>query len=425
MKIAIIGTGYVGLVTGVGFAKFGHDVVCVDQDERRINALNEGRSPIFEPEIETMIARNLARLRFTTNYTDMAECELIFVCVGTPAGPDGSANMDSFWSAIESIYFACGEMHEATIAVKSTVPIGTHMELRNWFLRRPHHFCLASCPEFLKEGDAVRDFSHPDRVVIGSFDSPDRLVQAFRPFVRTPDQIMVTDPTSAEMIKYAANAMLATRISFMNELSRLADLCGGNIDEVRRGIGSDSRIGDKFLYAGMGYGGSCFPKDVQALVATARKYETEVGVVEAAIEANEIQQMWFYDQIAKNVKGGTIAIWGCSFKPETDDVRESPAIHLAAHLADQGYMVRMHDPVALDNTRGVLGEAVEYATSSYACARDADALVLATEWAEYRRPDFRHLMDTMHNGVFFDGRNVWPSAAITALGGEYFGVGRP
>jgi len=433
MKILIVGTGYVGLVTGVCLAHHGHEVTCVDVDERRIDRLNAGVTPFYEPGLTDMLRQNMARMRFhSPDYLcgtahAARQAEVIFLCVGTPEGSDGRPVMDAFWQAVDWVYGFVGEQSRATLAVKSTVPVGTQEKLSEYFRRRPHMFAFASVPEFLKEGDAIRDFMRPDRVVIGTHDNADRLVQLFRPFVRTPEQILVTDPASAELTKYAANAMLATRISFMNELSRLAESVGADIDAVRRGIGSDSRIGSAFLYAGLGFGGSCFPKDVKALAQLGIDHGCRLTLCEDALDANEEQGDWFLTKLCAELDrqgGQTIAIWGAAFKPETDDVRASPGLFAASELAAEGYIIRLHDPVALDNAREVLGDGVEYFASAYEAADGADALMLATEWPQLRRPDFTHLAKLMSGSIYADGRNVWPRDEIEAAGGTYLGVGR-
>jgi UDPglucose 6-dehydrogenase len=433
MKIAVIGTGYVGLVTGAGFAEFGHHVTCVDIDAARVAALRQGTIPIFEPGLPELVQRNakLGRLHFTTAIAEAVPgCQLAIIAVGTPSTADGSADLTHVLEAARQIGAAITGF--TVIVTKSTVPVGTADRVRGAVTaatRQP--FAIASNPEFLKEGDAVNDFLKPARVILGADDARaiDVLRDAYRGVMRTGDRIQVMDVRSAELTKYAANAMLATRISFMNELARLAELVGADIEAVRKGIGSDPRIGAKFLFAGAGFGGSCFPKDLRALLHTARERDVHLGVVEAVERANERQKRVLGERVLAH-HGGTlagkkIAVWGLAFKPETDDIRESPALVLVGQLHAAGAKVSAYDPEAATNVRAQLGDAIELATEPYAATEGADALVLVTEWHELRHPDLERLAQTMRAKVLFDGRNVWSSADARAAGFTYYGIGRP
>lgn len=434
MKLAVIGTGYVGLVAGAGFSDFGNDVTCVDVDATRIERLRGGEIPIFEPGLAELVRRNAARgrLTFTTDTeAAVANADVAFIAVGTPTR-DGhrAANLDYVLAAAEAI--ARGQTDYLVVVTKSTVPVGTADKIRAAMAAHTSHpFAVASNPEFLKEGDAVNDFMKPARILIGADD--ERAIKVLRnlyaPFVRTSDRIHVMDPHSAELAKYAANSMLATRISFMNELSRLAEAVGADIEKVRKAVGADPRIGNKFLFSGPGFGGSCFPKDLRALIATAEERGVELRVVAAAERANERQKQVLPDKVKRHfdgdLKGKRIAVWGLSFKPETDDIRESPALVLVESLIAAGAQVAAYDPAAMDNVRGMLGDAIELSSSMYEAARGADALCVVTEWHEFRRPDFRRLAKDMRSAVAFDGRNVWNPDELSDLGFTYHGIGRP
>jgi UDPglucose 6-dehydrogenase len=432
MKLAVIGTGYVGLVAGAGFADFGNDVVCVDIDAGRIERLRRGEIPIYEPGLGELVKRNAdaGRLKFTTEIEpSVAGVDAVFLAVGTPSDPrDGSADLSYVLKAAEQVGRALTGW--AAIVTKSTVPVGTADRIRE--AMRPvarHEFSVASNPEFLKEGDAVNDFMKPARVVLGADDERARelLLHLYSPFVRTNDRIHLMDVRSAELTKYAANAMLATRISFMNELALLAEAVGADIERVRKGIGSDPRIGPKFLFPGVGFGGSCFPKDVRALLHTARDAQTKLLVVEAADGANERQKKVLGERIAKHfgeLRGLRIAIWGLAFKPDTDDIREAPALVLIEQLLSAGAKVSVFDPVAIDNVRAQLGDRVAYAKDMYEAARDAEALVLVTEWHAFRRPDFERIKQLLKQPIVFDGRNIWIPEELRALGFTYYGIGR-
>jgi UDPglucose 6-dehydrogenase len=433
MKIAVIGTGYVGLVAGAGFSDFGNDVVCVDVDAGRIERLKQGEIPIYEPGLSDLVARNAAagRLAFTTSVAEAVPgAEVVIIAVGTPTGEaSGAADLRYVLEAAEQVGRALTGW--AVIVTKSTVPVGTAEKIRATLARvtkEPHS--VASNPEFLKEGDALNDFMKPPRVVIGVDDDRAKLAltRLYAPFVRTNDRVLVMDVKSAELTKYAANAMLATRISFMNELALLAEEVGADIEKVRRGVGSDPRIGRKFLFAGVGFGGSCFPKDVRALLHTACEFGAELGVVEAAERANERQKHVLAERVSAHfggqLAGKRIAIWGLAFKPETDDIREAPALVLIEELLKAGAKVSAHDPVAMDNVRAKIGDAIEYARDMYDAANQADALVLVTEWHAFRHPDFERLKKSMKTAALFDGRNVWTPDEVRSLGFFYRGIGR-
>jgi UDPglucose 6-dehydrogenase len=431
MKIAIIGTGYVGLVTGAGFSDFGHDVTCVDIDAARITGLQQGVLPFHEPKLPELVHRNaaLGRLHFTTSAQDaVARAAIVFIAVGTPQRPDGSADLGYVLDAARQIGRAIQGF--TVVVTKSTVPVGTAERVRQAIAAETDRpFAVASNPEFLKEGDAVNDFLSPARVVIGADDprAAELLRTLYREMLRTSDRVMVMDVRSAELTKYAANAMLATRISFMNELSRLAEVVGADIEEIRRGIGADPRIGPKFLFAGVGFGGSCFPKDLQALLHTGREHDVPLAIIEAVDHANQRQKHALGKRVISHfgsVAERRIAIWGLAFKPRTDDIRESPALTLIEQLREAGAMIVGYDPVAGPNVRERFGDAVELAADPYSAAAGADALVLVTEWHELRQPDLPRLKQIMRSHVLFDGRNVWSSEAARSAGFVYHGIGR-
>ncbi len=431
MKIAVVGTGYVGLVTGAGFSDFGHDVTCVDIDARRVETLRRGEVPFYEPGLHDLIKRNagLGRLHFTTSTAEaVAGAEIVFIAVGTPSGEDGSADLDHVIAAAKQIGAALTGF--GVIVTKSTVPVGTATKVRAAVASTTKHaFAVASNPEFLKEGDAVNDFLRPARVIVGAEDPQAVAVlrELYRGMLRTSDRVQVMDIASAELTKYAANAMLATRISFMNELARLCEVVGADIEAVRKGIGSDPRIGNKFLFAGAGFGGSCFPKDLRALRHTAQGHDVPLTVVDAVERANERQKRVLGERVlahfGASLAGKRIALWGLAFKPETDDIRESPALVLIEQLRAAGANVVGYDPAAMDNIRGQ-GIAIELAKDGYAAATGADALVLVTEWHELRDPDLDRLKAAMRTPVLVDGRNVWPMADARAAGFTYYGIGR-
>jgi len=432
MKIAVVGTGYVGLVTGAGFSDFGHDVTCVDIDARRVETLKRGEVPFYEPGLHDLIKRNagLDRLHFTTSTKDaIAGAEIVFIAVGTPSGEDGSADLNHVIEAAKQIGAALTGF--AVIVTKSTVPVGTAAKVHAAVgSATKHPFAVASNPEFLKEGDAVNDFLRPARVVVGAEDPQAIAVlrELYRGVLRTSDRVQVMDIASAEITKYAANAMLATRISFMNELARLCEVVGADIESVRKGIGSDPRIGNKFLFAGCGFGGSCFPKDLRALRHTAQSHDVPLTVVDAVERANERQKKILGERVlahfGASLAGKRIALWGLAFKPETDDIRESPALVLLEQLRIAGANVVGYDPAAMENIKAS-GAAIELARDGYAAATGADALVLVTEWHELRDPDLDRLKRLMRTHVLIDGRNVWSPGDSRAAGFTYYGIGRP
>lgn len=432
MKISVIGTGYVGLVTGTCFADNGNDVWCVDIDAKKIERLNKGEVPIYEPGLDQMIARNVAgeRLRFTTDLAEaVKKTRIVFLCVGTPSQADGSPDMRYVYKAAEDVAHA---MEEHTIIVlKSTVPVGTAAEVKkrvSAVTKLP--FDVVSNPEFLKEGAAVDDFLKPDRVVIGTDDPRVALImkELYDPFVRTGNPILVMDNVSAELTKYGANALLASRISFMNELANLADRVGADINQVRQGMGSDARIGHSFLFPGIGYGGSCFPKDVDALGYTGKNVGMDLKILAATNDVNRAQKRVLFDKIHARfdgqLKGKKIAMWGLAFKPRTDDMREAPALTVIGLLLEAGATVYAYDPAAAETTRAVLGDKIQYAKKQYEPLQDADALAICTEWNEFRRPDWDKMKARMRGHVIFDGRNIFEPARVEELGFEYFGIGR-
>jgi UDPglucose 6-dehydrogenase len=436
MKVAVIGTGYVGLVAGTGFADFGSQVTCVDIDSARIAQLARGVVPIYEPGLSDLIQRNVShgRLHFTSDLPGaVAGAEVIFIAVGTPQGDDGRADLSQVLAAATDIGRALTGW--AVIATKSTVPVGTADRVRAAVAEHARTgFAVASNPEFLKEGDAVNDFMKPARVVLGVDDERAQSVleDLYAPFVRSRNRIQVVDIRSAELIKYAANAMLATRISFMNELALLAEKVGADIEKVRSGIGSDPRIGTHFLYPGPGFGGSCFPKDLLALLATGADSGQELWVVDAVVRANERQKGVLAARVAEQLgdeagrlDGKRVAVWGLSFKPETDDIRESPAIVTVRKLSAAGAEVVGYDPAAMANVRAELGDLMRYASGAYEAAEGADALVLVTEWHEFRRPDFAVVKARMRGNALFDGRNVWSPEDARKAGLRYYALGRP
>jgi UDPglucose 6-dehydrogenase len=433
MKIAVVGTGYVGLVTGAGFSDFGHDVTCVDIDATRIAKLRSGDVPFYEPGLHDLIRRNtgLGRLRFTTSTAEaVAGSHIAFIAVGTPSADDGSADLGYVLDAAAQIGAALTQF--TVVVTKSTVPVGTADKVRDVLAKTAKQpFAVASNPEFLKEGDAVNDFLKPARVVVGANEprAIELLRDLYRGMLRTNDRIQIMDVRSAELTKYAANCMLATRISFMNELARLCEATGADIEAVRKGIGSDPRIGNKFLFAGAGFGGSCFPKDLRALIHTAKQLDVQLDVVNAAEATNERQKRVLGDKLlahfGNNLRGKRVGIWGLAFKPETDDIRESPALVLIEQLRAAGATIAGYDPEAMPNVRAQLGDAIDLVKDAYAAATGADALVLVTEWHELRDPDYARLRGAMRTHVLVDGRNVWSPSDAREAGFTYFGIGRP
>jgi UDPglucose 6-dehydrogenase len=435
MRITVIGTGYVGLVAGACFADTGNEVVCVDQDQAKIANLHQGIIPIYEPGLETLVERGVAqkRLTFTTD-TDAAvkSAEIVFLAVGTPSAPNGDVDLQYVKAAVREIGAA---MNGYKLVVnKSTVPVGSQKTVTEWLAAATKHpFDVVSNPEFLKEGTALDDFLKPDRVVIGTEKEEvyRKMAELYAPFVRQGNPVIWMDPVSAEITKYACNAFLATRISFMNELSILCEKAGGDIEEVRRGMTSDVRIGKHFLYAGVGYGGSCFPKDVKALMATGRQHGVELGIVTAAEEANARQKKHLAAKVRAHfkgdVKGKTFCVWGLAFKPNTDDMREAPALVVIEDLIAAGAKIRAFDPVAMEVTRKQFGTRdgqVTYCESAYDAAQGADALLLVTEWNEFRHPDFARVKAALRSPIIFDGRNAYNPATLEQQGFTYFGIGR-
>ena len=431
MKIAVVGTGYVGLVVGACLAENGNTVVCVDNDLRKVDALRRGEIPIYEPGLGEMIPRNVAgeRLRFTTDLSGAVRAsDIVFIAVGTPQDEDGSADLRHVLAVAQEIGRA---MDGFKIVVnKSTVPVGTTARVRkaiSGVTTQP--FAVVSNPEFLKEGTAVEDFLKPDRVVIGADDARAQAVmtELYAPFVRTGNPILTMDCASAELTKYAANAMLASRISFMNEIASLCDRLGADVDEVRRGVGTDSRIGSSFLFPGIGYGGSCFPKDVKALIRTGEEAGVELRVVKAIDATNEAQRRALVPRIAAHLgslEGKVVAVWGLAFKPRTDDMREAPAAAIIDGLLAGGASVRAYDPKAMAVARRALGGRVHFCEKSYEAVEGADALVVATEWNEFREPDFARIKSLMRHPAVFDGRNVYNPQLLREMGFHYEGIGR-
>jgi UDPglucose 6-dehydrogenase len=432
MKICVIGTGYVGLVAGAGFSDMGNEVTCCDIDESKIAMLQRGQIPIYEPGLEKLVTHNVRedRLQFTTDVTAaVAGAELILLAVGTPPRADGSADLQYIFKAAETAARALTGW--AAIVTKSTVPVGTGDKIEALCRQHAkHEFAVVSNPEFLKEGDAVNDFMKPDRVIIGTTDkrAVATLEALYKPFTKSSDRIVLMDRRSAELTKYAANSMLATRISFMNDLANLCEAVGADIELVRMGMGGDVRIGTKFLYAGVGFGGSCFPKDLRAAVSTAEEFGTRLEILDAVVAVNERQKHRLAQKIVKhfggNVSGKRIAVWGLSFKPGTDDIREAPALVLIEDLLAAGATVSASDPVAISAARAVVGNRIELEENHHKCAQGADALALVTEWHEFRRPNLQKLKGMMRQPVVFDGRNVWDPDEMRAAGFTYYGMGR-
>lgn len=432
MKIAVVGTGYVGLVTGTCFAETGNDVTCVDIDKTKVDKLSSGQITIYEPGLEKLFLRNVKeeRLRFTTSlYDGIKDAEIVFLALPTPPGEDGSADLKYILGVAKDL----GELMTdyKVIVDKSTVPVGTaekvYAAISKTFVG---DFDVVSNPEFLREGVAVEDFMKPDRVVIGASSERARKVmnELYAPFVRSGNPVIFMDVRSAELTKYAANSFLATKISFMNEVAQLCERLGADVDMVRRGIGSDDRIGKRFLFPGIGYGGSCFPKDVQALVKSSNEVGYDFQILNAVMDVNEKQKLHLLPKIKKyfknDLKGKRFALWGLAFKPNTDDIREAPALYIIDELLKEGARVCAYDPEAVNNVRALLGDKIEYAENQYDCLEHADALIIATEWNEFRTPNFLKIVTALRNKVIFDGRNLFESDAIKELGFYYESVGR-
>lgn len=437
MDIAIVGTGYVGLVSGTCFAEMGVNVTCVDVNEEKINSLLEGNIPIYEPGLDEMVFRNNkeGRLRFTTDITTcLDKVDIVFSAVGTPPDEDGSADLKYVLEVARTVGWNMNKY--LVLVTKSTVPVGTAEKVKAAICEELNKrgvdipFDVASNPEFLKEGAAIKDFMSPDRVVIGvdSERAKNVMSQLYRPLMLNNFRVIFTDIPSAEMIKYAANSMLATRISFMNDIANLCELVGADVNMVRSGIGSDTRIGRKFLYPGIGYGGSCFPKDVKALIKTAELSGYKMRVLHAVEEVNEKQKSILFEKLQKHfnndLEGKTIAIWGLAFKPETDDMREAPALVLIDELLKAGCKVRAYDPAAMNECRRRIGESIYYATDMYDAALDADALMLVTEWKEFRLPSWAVIKKTMEQPLVLDGRNIYDKKDMEEQGFTYHCIGK-
>lgn len=432
MKIAVVGTGYVGLVTGTCFAETGNNVTCIDIDQAKIDKLNSGQVTIYEPGLEKIFIRNQReeRLFFTTNLAEgIKDARIVFLALPTPPGEDGSADLKYILGVAEELGHLLDDYK--VIVDKSTVPVGTAEKVHAAIAKNfKGEFDVVSNPEFLREGVAVDDFLKPDRVVIGAASERARKVmgELYAPFVRSGNPILYMDVRSAELTKYAANSFLATKITFMNEIAQLCERLGADVDMVRRGVGSDDRIGKRFLFPGIGYGGSCFPKDVQALAKSSHEVDYEFRILNAVMEVNEKMKLHLHPKIEKyfagDLKGKKIALWGLAFKPNTDDIREAPALYMIDALLAKGATVCAYDPEAMGNVKRLLGDKIEYGETQYDCLNQADALVIATEWNEFRTPDFLKIVKLMKNKVIFDGRNLFDTDAIKELGFYYESVGR-
>ena len=436
MKIAIIGTGYVGLVTGACFSEMGVNVVCIDIDKQKIDNINKGIIPIYEPGLEDLVCKNVTagRLSFTSDISlHLPDINIVFIAVGTPPDEDGSADLRYVLNVARSIGQHINQY--VLVVTKSTVPVGTAQKVKGAIQeelkkrRIDVPFDVASNPEFLKEGAAIKDFMSPDRVVVGveSERAKELMDRLYKPFLINNYRIIFTDIPSAEMIKYAANAMLATRISFMNDIANLCEIVGADVNMVRRGIGSDTRIGTKFLYPGCGYGGSCFPKDVKALIKTASDNGYQMQVLKAVENVNDKQKRILFDKFSRhynnNLSGKTVAIWGVAFKPETDDIREAPSLVNIELLLEAGCIVKIYDPIAMNEAQRVLGDRVLYCSDLYDAALDADAVMLLTEWKEFRLPSWKVLKKTMKHALVIDGRNIYDKKELKENGFDYYGIG--
>jgi len=432
MKIAVVGTGYVGLVTGTCFAETGNTVTCVDIDQEKVKKLQEGVITIYEPGLEQLFERNIkqGRLFFTNNLEEgIKDAKVIFLALPTPPGEDGSADLKYILNVSEAL----GPLlKDYTVVVdKSTVPVGTAEKVKERIRKKTKaEFDVVSNPEFLREGVAVEDFMKPDRVVLGTTTSKARKVMEtlYAPFVRQGNPIIFMDERSAELTKYAANSYLATKISFMNEIANLCELVGADVDSVRKGLGTDSRIGKRFLFPGIGYGGSCFPKDVQALAKSSKDVQYDFRILNAVMEVNASQKTKLIPRIKEyfkgNLKGKTIAVWGLSFKPHTDDIREAPSLYNIEELLKEGAVIKAHDPEGMKNVEKVLGNKIQYFNTPYEAAENADAIFIATEWPEFRAPDFDKLSSILKAKVIFDGRNLYDLSLMKELGYAYFSIGR-
>jgi UDPglucose 6-dehydrogenase len=433
MKLSVVGTGYVGLVAGTCFAESGNDVICVDIDAAKIETLRQGRVPIYEPGLEELIRRNVTerRLSFTTDLAAAVRESLVcFVAVGTPPGDGGGADLGAVLSVAREIAAAMDGYR--VIVTKSTVPVGTADRLRQEIAGQTSHpFDVVSNPEFMKEGAAVEDFMKPDRVVIGAGNARaiELMKELYAPFVRTENPILVMDNRSAEMTKYAANAALAARISFINEIANLCERVGADVAEVRRGVGFDRRIGHHFLFPGVGYGGSCFPKDVKAVIRTAEEHGLPFSLLRAVETVNDAQKRVLVDKVVahfgENLAGRCFAVWGLAFKPRTDDMREAPSVAVIEGLLARGATVQAHDPEAMAEARRAFGDRITYHRLNYDALAGADALIVVTEWTEFRRPDFARIKQLLRAPVIFDGRNIYEPEVMRELGFTYYAIGRP
>ena len=432
MNIAVVGTGYVGLVSGTCFAESGNEVICVDIDRKRIEQLNRGEVPIYEPGLEELVRRNVkdGRLSFTTELAPAVHHSMVsFIAVGTPMSASGAADLTGVLAAAEGVAKAAIGYH--VVAVKSTVPVGTNDKIRALVERvADHRIDVCSVPEFLKEGSAIEDFMRPDRVIIGSRSEQATAIlrEIHASFVRTDNPILVMHPRSAELTKYASNAMLAMRISFINQMANLCEAVGAEINDVRRGMGSDRRIGSQFLFPGVGYGGSCFPKDVQALVHSAAENKLDFTLLKATDEVNREQKGLLADRVKQHfgsdLKGRTFAVWGLAFKPRTDDMREAPSLVVIEELLQAGARVQVHDPEALENARRTFGDRISYHRTNYEALSGADALLILTEWNEFRHPNFQRIRTELKTPVIFDGRNLYDPSLMKALEFRYYSIGR-
>lgn len=436
MKIVVVGTGYVGLVTGTCFAEVGIDVICVDIDHIKIENLNKGIIPIFEPGLETLVTKNVAngRLQFSTSLAaSIKEADVAFIAVGTPPGEDGSADLKYVIGVAKEI----GQHMNSygVIVTKSTVPVGTaekvHSAIQQELEKRQLNitYDVASNPEFLKEGAAIDDFLKPDRIVVGvsSTKAEEVMRKLYKPFLLNGHPIIFMDVPSAEMTKYAANSMLATKISFMNDIANLCEIVGADVNMVRKGIGSDARIGNKFIYPGIGYGGSCFPKDVKALIKTAAANGYQMQILEAVEAVNEKQKSVLFEKLMNrfqgNIQGKTFAIWGLSFKPNTDDMREAPSLVIIDKILKAGGKVKAFDPIAIPETKHILGDIIEYCKTEYITLENVDALLIVTEWTDFRAPNFEKMKKSLNNPIIFDGRNIYDTKELNELGFEHYGIG--
>lgn len=432
MKVAVVGTGYVGLVSGTCFADSGNDVTCIDIDQAKIDKLNHGEIPIYEPGLTELVLRNSAagRLHFTTDLASAVEqSKLIYLAVGTPQGDDGSADLSALWAVTKSIAPHLSE--DAIVVTKSTVPVGTNAGIYGRLKELTGRDCdVASNPEFLKEGAAINDFTMPDRVVVGvrRQEVAEVLRELYAPFLRTERPFLVMSPESAELTKYVANAMLSVKISFINEMANICERMGGDINDVRRGIGHDQRIGFQFLFPGVGYGGSCFPKDVRALASMARSVDVEPRIMNAVDEVNDHQKLVMIEKIEKHfggdLVGKTLAIWGLAFKPRTDDIREAPALVMIDRMLELGAKISVHDPEAMANVRAQYGDKLTYCDQPMDALDGADALAINTEWSEFRKPDFDAMKKRMKQAVIFDGRNLYDPTHMKDEGFAYYSIGR-